>query len=93
MLPKSDKPDGRAEVAKQLTAEREQESFEVGKGNVRKFVQTFSRNHLLDAAYMAMIALNIVEYFAVKAALKNQKQGDSTVISGKKAAPFVRKQQ
>lgn len=93
LLPKSDKPDGRAEVAKQLTAEKEQESFEVGKGNVRKFVPTFSRNHFLDAAYMAMIALNIVEHFSAKAAQKNQNKNNPAVISGKKAAPFVRKQQ
>lgn len=92
LLPKTDKPDGRAEIAKQLTAEREQEGFEVGKGNVKKWVQTFSRNHLLDAAYMAMVATNIHEYFKAKAAAQKAAGANSGgVVSGKKASRFVRR--
>lgn len=92
LLPKTDKPEGRIEVAKQLTAEREITQFEVGKGNVRKWVQTFTRNHLLDAAYMSFVGLSVFEFETEKARRKAAQTAGNGVISGKKASPFVRKQ-
>lgn len=92
LLPRTDKPEGRIEVAKQLTAEREITQFEVGKGNVRKWVQTFTRNHLLDAAYMSFVGLSVFEFESEKARKKAAQMAGNGVISGKKASPFVRKQ-
>jgi phage terminase large subunit GpA-like protein len=91
LLPKSDKPDGRMEVAKQLTAEKEITSFEVGRGNVRKWVKTFSRNHLLDAAYMSFVGISVFEFEIAKAKKLAENTVEKGVISGKKAEPFVRK--
>lgn len=91
LLPKSDKPEGRIEVAKQLTAERETTQFEVGKGTVRKWVQTFSRNHLLDACYMSFVGLSVAAFEQKRAANKAGQMADNGVVSGKKAKPFVRK--
>lgn len=89
LLPKTDRPDGRIEVAKQLTAEKELTSFEVGKGNVTKWVKTFVRNHLLDAAYMALCGLNILADEIERAKKKQESKPESGVVSGKKAARFV----
>jgi hypothetical protein len=89
-LPFTEKTDGRAEVAKQLTAEREQVVFEVGKGRVQKWVQTFSRNHLLDAAYLAFVGLSVLQFDAEKDRKKQQQTAANGVISGKKAPKFVR---
>jgi hypothetical protein len=91
LLPKSEKVEGRIEVAKQLTAERETTQFEVGKGTVRKWVQTFTRNHLLDACYMSFVGLSVAEYESEKARKKAAQTPVNGVISGKKAEPFVRK--
>lgn len=91
LLPKSDKVEGRIEVAKQLTAEREVTQFEVGKGTVRKWVQTFTRNHLLDACYMSFVGLSVLEFESEKARKKAAGLPQNGVISGKKAEPFVRK--
>ena len=91
LLPKSDKPDGRMEVAKQLTAEKEITSFEVGRGNVRKWVKTFARNHLLDAAYMSFVGISVFEFEIAKARKLAENTVEKGVISGKKAEPFVRK--
>lgn len=91
LLPRTDKPEGRIEVAKQLTAERETTVFEVGKGTVRKWVQTFTRNHLLDACYMSFVGLSVAEYEMAKARKKAERTAENAVISGKKAEPFVRK--
>ena len=90
LLPHTDKADGRAEVAKQLTAEREQVVFEVGKGRVQKWVQTFSRNHLLDAAYLAFVGLSVLQFDEEKQRKKQQQTAANGVISGKKAPKFVR---
>jgi phage terminase large subunit GpA-like protein len=90
LLPFTEKTDGRAEVAKQLTAEREQVVFEVGKGRVQKWVQTFSRNHLLDAAYLAFVGLSVLQFDAEKDRKKQQQTAANGVISGKKAPKFVR---
>jgi hypothetical protein len=91
LLPKSEKVEGRIEVAKQLTAEREITQFEVGKGTVRKCVQTFPRNHLLDACYMSFVGLSVAEFESVKAKKRAEQTAVNGVISGKKAEPFVRK--
>jgi len=61
LLPRTDKPQGRAELARQLTAEREVQQFEVGKGTSVRWVQTFSRNHLLDACYMSFVGLSVLQ--------------------------------
>jgi phage terminase large subunit GpA-like protein len=91
LLPKSEKVEGRIEVAKQLTAERETTQFEVGKGTVRKWVQTFTRNHLLDACYMSLVGISVAEYESEKARKRAENTPTNGVISGKKAEPFVRK--
>lgn len=91
LLPHTDRPDGRIEVAKQLTAEREQTQFEVGKGTVRKFVTTFSRNHFLDACYMSFVGLSVLEFEQAKEKKTQGQVAENGVVSGKKAAPFVRK--
>jgi hypothetical protein len=94
LLPWTEKPERRTEVAKQLTAEREITEFQVGSGMVRKWVQTFSRNHLLDAAYLAFVGLSVLKYDADQAEAARQKQAEMQaakgVISGKKPAKFVR---
>lgn len=90
LLPKTDRPDGRIEVAKQLTAEREQTVFEVGKGTVRKWVQTFSRNHFLDACYMSFVGLSVLEFEHAKSKKQAENKAAEGVISGKKAKKFVR---
>lgn len=90
LLPKSDKAEGRIEVAKQLTAERETTQFEVGKGTVRKFVSTFSRNHLLDACYMSFVGLSVADFEQAKALKKSASNADEGVVSGRKAKKFVR---
>lgn len=90
LLPKSDKAEGRIEVAKQLTAERETTQFEVGKGTVRKFVSTFSRNHLLDACYMSFVGLSVAAFEQTKALKKSASIVEEGVVSGKKAKKFVR---
>jgi len=61
LLPRTDKPQGRAELARQLTAEREVQQFEIGKGTSVRWVQTFSRNHLLDACYMSFVGLSVLQ--------------------------------
>lgn len=91
LLPKTDKPDGRLEVAKQLTAEKEVISFEAGKGNTRKWVKTFSRNHLFDAAYMSFVGLSVHDFEMERAQKQAEQESEKTVISGKKAKPFVRR--
>lgn len=91
LLPKTDRMDGRQEVAKQLTAEKEIVSFEVGKGNVRKWVKTFSRNHLFDAAYMAIVGLAVWDFELEKSKKQADKAASSGVVSGKKPKPFVRR--
>jgi phage terminase large subunit GpA-like protein len=94
LLPWTEKSERRIEVAKQLTAEREVTEFEIGKGTVRKWVQTFSRNHLLDAAYLAFVGLSILRYDEQKAETRQQKQaeksGENQPISGKKPQKFVK---
>jgi len=90
LLPRTDKPDGRMEVAKQLTAEKEVQQFEVGKGTVTKWVQTFSRNHLLDAAYLAFVGHSVLEFEQQKAAKNAENRQQNGVISGKKPEKFVR---
>lgn len=95
LLPLTEKAERRVEVAKQLTAEREITEFQVGSGMVRKWVQTFSRNHLLDAAYLAFVGLSVLKYDADQAEAIRQKQAEMQaakgVISGKKPPKFVRK--
>ncbi len=90
LLPKTDKAEGRAEVAKQLTAERETQAFEVGKGNVTKWIQTFSRNHLLDACYLSFIAMEVLQSEAKRKAIKAENAPQTGVISGKKPQKFVK---
>ena len=89
MLPHTDKPQGRAEVARQLTAEKEISQFEVGKGMTTKWVQTFSRNHLLDACYMSFVGLSVLQWQADLAERKRNQQSAGQVISGRKASRFV----
>ena len=94
LLPATDQPDHRIEVAKQLTAEREVTAFEVGKGSVTKWQQTFTRNHLLDAAYLSFVGLSILRYDDDTMESQRQRQAEiqaaKGVISGKKAQKFVR---
>jgi hypothetical protein len=90
LLPHTDKPEGRAEVAKQLTAERETQAFEIGKGNVTRWVQTFSRNHLLDACYLSFVAMEVLQSEAKRQEKKNENQSQTGVISGKKPQKFVK---
>jgi hypothetical protein len=90
LLPKSDKAEGRIEVAKQLTAEREKTQFEVGKGTVRRWVPTFTRNHLLDACYMSFVGLSVAAFEQAKALKQSAGKSDEGVVSGKKAKKFVR---
>jgi phage terminase large subunit GpA-like protein len=89
MLPHTDKPQGRAEVARQLTAEKEISQFEIGKGVITKWVQTFSRNHLLDACYMSFVGLSVLQWQADLAERKRNQQSAGQVISGRKASRFV----
>lgn len=90
LLPKTGRTDGRIEVAKQLTAEREQTVFEVGKGTVRKWVQTFSRNHFLDACYMSFVGHSVLEFESNLAKRRAENKPAEGVVSGKKAKKFVR---
>lgn len=91
LLPKTERVEGRIEVAKQLTAERETTQFEVGKGTVRKWIQTFTRNHFLDACYMSFVGLSVLDHEHTKAKKQAANTAENGVISGKKATPFVRK--
>jgi phage terminase large subunit GpA-like protein len=95
LLPFTEKSERRIEVAKQLTAEREVTEFEVGKGTIRKWAQTFTRNHLLDAAYLAFVGLSILRYDEQLAEIARQRQAEQKAangpISGKKPEKFVRK--
>ena len=94
LLPATDQPEHRIELAKQLTAEREVTAFEVGKGSVTKWQQTFTRNHLLDAAYLSFVGLSILRYDNDTVESQRQRQAEiqaaKGVISGKKAQKFVR---
>jgi phage terminase large subunit GpA-like protein len=90
LLPHTDRPEGRAEVAKQLTAERETQAFEIGKGNVTRWVQTFSRNHLLDACYLSFVAMEVLQSEAKRQEKKSENQSQTGVISGKKPQKFVK---
>ena len=94
LLPFTEAVERRAEVAKQLTAEREVTAFEIGKGTQTRWQQTFSRNHLLDAAYMSFIGLSILRYDGDLVESARQRQAEMQaakgVISGKKATKFVR---
>lgn len=60
LLPKSDKPDGRRELAKQLTAERQESTTNSQSGTVIKWVTRYYMNHWLDAAYMAMVGQSVL---------------------------------
>jgi hypothetical protein len=53
-------------------------------------VQTFSRNHLLDAAYLAFVGLSVLQFDAEKERRKAEQKPVNGVISGKKAPKFVR---
>lgn len=59
LLPKQSKPGSRRELAKQLTAEKQESVYEKGKGQVLKWVTTYHKNHWLDAAYMSLVAVSI----------------------------------
>lgn len=59
LLPKESKPGTRRELAKQLTAERQESSYESGKGTQLKWVSKYYLNHWLDAAYMALVGLSV----------------------------------
>jgi phage terminase large subunit GpA-like protein len=90
LLPRTDKPEGRMEVAKQLTAEREVQEFQVGKGTVTKWTQTFSRNHLLDACYLAFVGHSVLEFERKRAEKIAENRPQNGVISGKKPEKFVK---
>ena len=78
------------EVAKQLTAEREVQEFQVGKGTITKWVQTFTRNHLLDACYLAFVGHSVLEFERKRAEKIAENRPQNGVISGKKAEKFVK---
>jgi phage terminase large subunit GpA-like protein len=59
LLPKQSKPGTRRELAKQLTAEKQESVYEKGKGQVLKWVTMYHKNHWLDAAYMSLVAVSI----------------------------------
>jgi hypothetical protein len=59
LLPRQSKPGTRRELAKQLTAEKQESVYEKGKGQVLKWVTTYHKNHWLDAAYMSLVAVSI----------------------------------
>jgi len=59
LLPMQSKPGTRRELAKQLTAEKQESVYEKGKGQVLKWVTTYHKNHWLDAAYMSLVAVSI----------------------------------
>jgi phage terminase large subunit GpA-like protein len=59
LLPKESKPGTRRELAKQLTAERQESCYVAGKGTQLKWVTKYHLNHWLDAAYMAMVGLSV----------------------------------
>lgn len=69
LLPKQSKPGSRRELAKQLTAEKQESVYEKGKGQVLKFVTQYHKNHWLDAAYMSLVAISIQR--------QNQKQNEA----------------
>jgi len=90
LLPKTERVEGRIELAKQLTAEREQTQFEVGKGTVRRWVQTFTRNHFLDACYMSFVGQSVWEFESALAKKRHENKPENGTVSGKKAKKFVR---
>lgn len=59
LMPRQSKPGSRRELAKQLTAEKQESIYEKGKGQVLKWVTTYHKNHWLDAAYMSLVAVSI----------------------------------
>jgi len=59
LLPKQSKPGTRRELAKHLTAEKQESVYEKGKGQVLKWVTQYHMNHWLDAAYMSLVAVSI----------------------------------
>jgi len=57
---------------------------------VTRWVQTFSRNHLLDAAYLAFVGHSVLEFEQQKAAKNVENRQQNGVISGRKPEKFVR---
>ena len=62
LLPNSADPNGRRELAKHLTAEKQVSEYVAGQGTVLKFVSTYYKNHWLDAGYMAMVGQSILSH-------------------------------
>lgn len=73
LLPKQSKPGTRRELAKQLTAEKQESVYEKGKGQVLKWVTQYHKNHWLDAAYMSLVAVSIQR--------QKQKQNESKPVA------------
>lgn len=55
-------PRSHLDFARQLTAEKEEETFEEGRGNIRVWVPTRSNNHWLDCYYNACAAANFAGF-------------------------------
>ena len=62
LLPFSEDPNGRLKLAQQLMAEKQVRKHVDGKGIVLKWVTVFYKNHWLDAAYMALVGLSILNF-------------------------------
>lgn len=61
LLPRQSKPGTRRELAKQLTAERQESVYQAGKGTTIKWVTKYHMNHWLDAAYMSFVGLSVLQ--------------------------------
>ncbi len=83
LLPKESKPGTRRELAKQLTAEKQESVYEKGKGQVLKWVTQYHKNHWLDAAYMSLVAVSIQQQIAKTKAARPAPRTLAEMAAGK----------
>jgi len=83
LLPKESKPGTRRELAKQLTAEKQESVYEKGKGQVLKWVTQYHKNHWLDAAYMSLVAVSIQQQIAKTKAARPEPRTLAQMAAGK----------
>ena len=83
LLPKQSKPGTRHELARQLTAEKQESVYESGKGQVLKWVSVRQKNHWLDAAYMSLVAVSIQRQKQQQQQAKKQPRTLAEMAAGK----------